>query len=164
MTQFNLLNLVFAISIYIWLKMYYTIQMSDISNNSAQISMTKQRKFQTFLVDARKINCFWNRIINLYKVLAYDLRFYSNKTSTPIMLRAHHDCEININYNVIFFIPGRSLIKTMISCIRCIVMASYKLPSAGKYLRSHASIIYEKQIFAKLRRSHSSLAYFTVPK
>ncbi|XP_048511333.1 potassium/sodium hyperpolarization-activated cyclic nucleotide-gated channel 1-like [Athalia rosae] len=62
-----------------------------------------------------------------------------------MMLKARHDCEINLKHDEVLFIPGKGPLRTTLGALRRACMVSDKNPSARKFLRSRASIVYEKR-------------------
>lgn len=60
------------------------------------------------------------------------------------MLRVEHECEIATKEDVVF-LPDRGFFEKSFDTFRRLLMASDKNPGARKYLRSHASIVSEKQ-------------------
>lgn len=61
------------------------------------------------------------------------------------MLRVEHECELVDTHEDMLFLPDRSIFQKALDALRYLLMASDKNPGARKYLRSRASIIWEKR-------------------
>ncbi|XP_003703387.1 potassium/sodium hyperpolarization-activated cyclic nucleotide-gated channel 4 [Megachile rotundata] len=61
------------------------------------------------------------------------------------MLHVEHQCELSVREVDILFVPGRGPFRKIFDFIRLSLIASRRNPAAQKYLRSSASIVYEKR-------------------
>lgn len=61
------------------------------------------------------------------------------------MLRVEHECELEDTHEDVLFLPDRSFFQKVLDALRYLLMASDKNPGARKYLRSSASIVWEKR-------------------